>query len=193
MMAEVFGSSDCERFHTGFLRQPVNALSSLAFLPAGWAVLRAGPGRTELALTTMSVGVSSFLAHGPGGRFAHWFHDASIAWLLTALARPPGWIRWAIHGTVGWLFARAPSVRKPLSILLAGWAFHRVFRNHRSDPAFRRAAAVAGLATLIGNLSRTGGPLCRPDSLLQGHAVWHVLAALALARFGAAPWRTDDR
>ena len=37
--------------------------------------------------------------------------------------------------------------------------------------------------------SKTGSPLCRSDSLAQGHAVWHVLDAVAawcLYRFYAA-------
>lgn len=44
-------------------------------------------------------------------------------------------------------------------------------------------AAVAALAVgvVVFVLSRTGGPWCVPDSLLQGHAVWHLLTALALA------------
>ena len=35
------------------------------------------------------------------------------------------------------------------------------------------------LAFGIWNLSKTGGPWCDPHSLLQGHAVWHVLGAVA--------------
>ena len=40
-----------------------------------------------------------------------------------------------------------------------------------------------GLGAVANVLSRTGAPLCRPDSLLQGHALWHVLTAV-----GAALW-----
>jgi Ceramidase len=32
---------------------------------------------------------------------------------------------------------------------------------------------------VVQQLSDSGGPLCREDSKLQGHAVWHVLAAIA--------------
>ena len=35
-------------------------------------------------------------------------------------------------------------------------------------------------ATIIWEPSRTGGPLCTPDSLLQGHALWHILGAVAM-------------
>jgi hypothetical protein len=36
-------------------------------------------------------------------------------------------------------------------------------------------------------LTRTGAPLCRPESLLQGHAAWHALTALAIALWLAPP------
>lgn len=41
-------------------------------------------------------------------------------------------------------------------------------------------AALATSAVTLHALSRTGGPLCSCDSRLQGHAVFHVLAAAAL-------------
>jgi hypothetical protein len=43
-----------------------------------------------------------------------------------------------------------------------------------------RAAALAVAALALHTLSRTGGPLCSCNSRLQGHAVFHVLAAAAL-------------
>ena len=55
------------------------------------------------------------------------------------------------------------------------------------------ALAVGVTAYLLG---RTGGPLCRPDSLLQPHALWHLLTAAAMAAWAAdrtahpAPTRT---
>ncbi|MEI7937260.1 MAG: ceramidase domain-containing protein [Verrucomicrobiota bacterium] len=35
------------------------------------------------------------------------------------------------------------------------------------------------LSFVIWNISKTGAPLCYPDSLIQGHAIWHLLDALA--------------
>jgi len=52
----------------------------------------------------------------------------------------------------------------------------------------RRAVTVAVMAAAAGvhASSRTDGPLCRPDSVLQGHALWHVLtAAAAVAAAGS--------
>ena len=37
--------------------------------------------------------------------------------------------------------------------------------------------AFFGAAIAIWTQSDTGGPLCYPDSLLQGHSVWHLLSA----------------
>ncbi len=42
------------------------------------------------------------------------------------------------------------------------------------------ALVVFGLGVGVWFWSRTGGPLCSPESLLQGHAVWHVLATVAV-------------
>lgn len=55
----------------------------------------------------------------------------------------------------------------------------------------RAAGAVAAGAVAVHATSRTRGPLCRPDSLLQGHAAWHMLiaAALLLASRRALPVR----
>ncbi len=43
-----------------------------------------------------------------------------------------------------------------------------------------RAAALAGGAFVLHALSRTGGPLCSCESRVQGHALFHVLAAAAV-------------
>jgi hypothetical protein len=45
-------------------------------------------------------------------------------------------------------------------------------------------AAAGGAVVAVHLLSRTGAPLCRPDSLLQGHAAWHAGSALLLWWWG---------
>ena len=57
------------------------------------------------------------------------------------------------------------------------------------------AVVVAGVGITIYLLSRTGRPLCRPDSLFQGHAAWHVLTAIACAVWlgRTAPGRVAGR
>lgn len=72
-----------------------------------------------------------------------------------------------------------------LVIALAGVA--------RAEPAALRPRALPatlGLAAAaLHALSRTGAPLCSCDSRLQGHAVFHVLAAAALVAVSAPPDR----
>ena len=48
-------------------------------------------------------------------------------------------------------------------------------------PALALGSLAVGVAANL--LTRTGAPLCRPESLVQGHAGWHVLTAV-----GAAVW-----
>jgi len=136
------GASDCETLRDGWLAQPVNTLSSVAYVVAGAYVLRRGGPRLP-ALALAAVGVGSVLYHGPMTPGAGLAHDGSIV---------------ALAATV------------PLA-----WRRHRL----RWPSA---AAVVAGGAAAAANvLTRTGAPLCRPDSLVQGHAAWHVLTALAMA------------
>lgn len=75
---------------------------------------------------------------------------ANLAFSLLLLAAVTGeWVLWR----------RGESVRDPR------WGFASV--------------AALGLAFAIWTQAKTGGPLCRPYSLVQGHAIWHLLDAVA--------------
>lgn len=137
------GGSDCEALHDGWLGQPVNSLSSLAYVAAGAFLLRRG-GPTGPALALGAVGVGSFLYHGPMPAGAEAVHDGSLVVL-------------AVAG------------------LAAAW------RRRKLPRPSGLAAATFGAAVAVNLLTRTGAPLCRPHALLQGHAVWHALTAVALA------------
>jgi hypothetical protein len=59
------------------------------------------------------------------------------------------------------------------------------------------AAAARSLATplvalaaggLLARLGRTGAPWCRPRSLVQPHAAWHLLAAAAVTSAARRTW-----
>jgi hypothetical protein len=139
------GGADCEAIHSGVLGQPVNSVSSLAYVAAAAYVLRrSGPPGPALALA--AVGVGSVLYHGPMPPGAELIHDGSL-------------------------------VAVPVAALVVAWRR----RSFPRPPALALVALAAGAA--INVLSRTGAPLCRPDSLAQGHALWHVLTAV-----GAAAW-----
>jgi hypothetical protein len=138
------GASDCEALRDGWLGQPVNTLSSLAYVAAGAYLLRRDASSTPLlALALAGVGVGSVLYHGPMPRGAEPLHDGSIVALVAAVG--------------------------------LAWRHH----SFRWPPA--AALTAAGAAVVANVLTRSGAPLCRPDSLLQGHAAWHVLTATAIA------------
>ena len=57
------------------------------------------------------------------------------------------------------------------------------------------AFASMAVAFTIWNLSKDGRPLCHPDSLLQGHAAWHLLCAVAaycLYRYWVSEGRSQE-
>lgn len=135
------GASDCEVLRDGLIGQPVNCVSSLAYVVAGAYVLRRG-GPVGPALALGAVGAGSVLYHGPMVPGAEAAHDGSIVVLLGA-ALALAWRR----------------------------------RTFPRPPWLAAVALAAGGAANL--LTRTDAPLCRPDSLLQGHALWHVLTALA--------------
>jgi hypothetical protein len=160
------GESDCERARAGVLKQPINALTSLAFIPAGVlsivpAMRVTGRLRRHLAAyagTVVGVGLGSFAYHGPQPAWAGRAHDGSIV-LAVASA----------------LLVTATAGRRRKQIWRTGAG--------RLSAAFIAAAlpAYAG--------GRTGSPLCDPDSSIQLHGVWHVLtagSALAFAWAAAA-------
>ena len=82
------GGADCEVLGDGWLAQPVNAWSSLAYLAAAvWVVRRrrdavAVGGAAALALAA----VGSVAYHGPQPSWAEGVHDVSIVLLLAAVA-----------------------------------------------------------------------------------------------------------
>ena len=147
-------ASDCERIRPGFIGQPANAASSLAFVAAAVPIWRGATGRRAawrwVAAALAFEGAGSVAYHGPGGRASKFVHDAGLLGLALAFARVA-----------------------------------------RDDPASLRPrpapVALAAMALLLHSLSRTGGPLCSCNSRLQGHAVFHVLAATAIAAWQRRP------
>ncbi len=131
---------DCEVLGTVVPRQPVNAVSSLAFIGAAWLLWRRGHRIPAIAMG--SAGIGSMLFHGAPAAASSWIHDIGL-YVALVVAAVQVWRR-IVDG------------RPP-------WAAGAVF--------------VAG--GVVWALSRTGGPLCAPESILQGHALWHVLAAVS--------------
>ena len=78
-----FGHSDCERILDGFLAQPVLAVTSLAYVGVGiavllWAMRVRGPLARVAGVALVAVGAGSFAYHGPQPSWAGLLHDWSI-------------------------------------------------------------------------------------------------------------------
>jgi hypothetical protein len=174
------GAGDCERLHDGLVAQPVNTASALALVAVGaWLIGRglrpgAGPGRqgTEgseeprrgasvgrvgFGLAVAAAGIGSVDYHGPGSPAARLLHDGGL------------------YAVVG--FVAVAEVAR-----LAGRG--RLAPGRRV--AYRAALAAAAAGAACWWLGRTRSPWCDPDSLLQGHAAWHLLGAAALACWATA-------
>ena len=100
--------------------------------------------------------------------------------------RPRRWWWWALPTAV----LMVPVVAAPragdlaqVGVTVVAGALLLVRARRERAVRVRVGVALGLLASgaLVGSLSRTGGPLCDPSSLLQGHAAWHLAAATALA------------
>ena len=80
----------------------------------------------------------------------------------------------AYHGPGG----RVAKFMHDIGLVFLTLTFLRVAPSLRPRPS---ALALGAAAVVLHSLSRTGGPLCSCNSRLQGHAVFHVLAAAAIA------------
>ena len=75
-----FGHSDCERIVGAALAQPVLAVTSLAYVAAGvavlsWAVRVRAPLAGAAGVALVAVGAGSFAYHGPQPSWAELAHD----------------------------------------------------------------------------------------------------------------------
>jgi hypothetical protein len=186
---------DCEQIGTGWLGQPVNSLSALAFLVVGFFIATRRPERFWVGVAVAATGIGSFLFHGPMPAGSQLAHDVSLAWMLaTVPAVGTPWDRWIVlPGLVvlGALFALVPSLTDPVFIALTAVTLVVLVRRDRSAATLGPLALLVTSAA-IGRLGATGGPLCDPDSLLQPHAIWHLGAAAAVTWWAlAAPGPTQ--
>ena len=140
------GAADCERIGQGLLAQPVNAMTSLAFVIAGaWIVYRAlgaAKGRARMTLfgiAVASVGVGSVLYHGPQPAQAQTVHDGTIVIVVAGVC-----------------------------VLELIRARRRVHRDRRGDLVALAALLLGGVAFTFG---RTDSPLCSTGAVVQLHGL----------------------
>jgi phosphoglycerol transferase MdoB-like AlkP superfamily enzyme len=201
------GETDCEVIRDGFLLQPVNAISSLAFsvvglLIAASAVQAVGHERrvrVVFGALLVLTGVGSFLFHGPQNPGSHFLHDITFlatVWFLAVMNlndtygwwEGNGWVAWlGGTGVLGILLIVFPA---STNLLTAGIIVALVI----TDIAIQRkggiiggwyVAALVALVIAVGLMiaGRTGSPLCDPDSGLQAHGGWHLFVAVALGSY----------
>lgn len=193
------GEAHCEPYTSSLLGQPISTLTSLAFVVAGIAIATGDRGerrvRRLFGALVVAVGIGSVIQHGPNpALWADLAHDLPLVALIAYLGvdaasdlagrRPSS--TWWTGPTVGLvpLIVAAPRVGDAAQALLAVVVAVLWIQRARVRPVQRTviltSLALLGVGGLVGSLSRAGGPLCDPGRLLQGHALWHVLAAAAL-------------
>lgn len=198
----------CEHDAGHFPRQLTNSLSSFAFVFLGiWSLLSTrepmvGTPERKLkplfAITMLFLGASSFFYHATLsfiGQFLDVFSMYTFGLLLLAGAlyragRVGGWYAFGgfvfasvVFGVVQYLF---PDARRILfvALVLPGIVLEMLPFVTGYRPSSKRVWSIyAGVgimlvAYLIWTLDQVSA-FCAPGSPMQGHAVWHVLTALA--------------
>ncbi len=185
---------DCERCRPGPVAQPINTVSSLAFVAAGVPLVR-GRRRAVRAVgwAAVATGAGSVLFHGPGGTVGKYLHDASLITLLGLMAADDaGRIRGRelpagvtalvpVAAAVGGLPALSDGAQLAAGGLFVGALAVRTV----TDREARRPRALLGVVALATGVALqmrggSGEPLCDPDSWAQPHAAWHALAAVGV-------------
>jgi hypothetical protein len=214
------GDTDCEAFRSGVVGQPVNSLSSLAFLVVGGALVgwarQRPPGQrllpTVFGGTIIANFVGGVLYHGPAWTGSGWIHDlALLAPMVFIVLYDVSTIRplpargvlvlgAVVLGVLGIGIAIAARyaivANAVLAALIIGTELVAApprYAYRRSRQAYAVAIGSLGLGLLFNLLGRTGGALCSPDSPFQGHALWHVFAAIALGAWGIAAFTAGQR
>lgn len=148
------------------------------------------------AIGLVAAGLGSMDYHGPAVGPEPLLHDAGLAVALVAamsidlaqldVYKPAR--SWGLLGLTA-IAVAIIAVFPAISPALAGVAavglvvveilIYRQGIRSISKPLFVGVGALLVGAAIFA-VSRTGGPLCDPESPLQGHAVWHLLTASAL-------------
>lgn len=199
----------CEVPRTGELvLQPANSWSSFAFVGVGvWIMIEAGRRSprtpfaglpaTWFALTAVLIGVGSFLLHATLTLWGQ-FWDVVGMYLFSAFTLAYAFRRWRALGATAAIFLYlalctaligalivVPETRRWLFavVLIADIAVELTFARPRRPAVDVRwylyaiALQVMAFAVWIADLS---GAWCDEHSLLQGHALWHLLNAVAI-------------
>ncbi|MGI9642843.1 MAG: ceramidase domain-containing protein [Acidimicrobiia bacterium] len=194
---------DCEVLRDGWVAQPVNTVTSLAYLiPAAWFIWTRPRGSASsrlvvgFAVAVAFIGIGSVALHGPQQWGAQWLHDVPIvvtiaavpAWNLARLGRisdSKAFVGWLVVSViVGIGAAVSQSATVVLGVLLGVAAVVTEVMVGRAPRVWAPALVVGVIGTVLNVLGRTDAPLCEPDSVLQAHGAWHLLTAVAIFLWG---------
>ena len=188
----------CERPRDATIRQPANTWSAAAFLGAGLWIASRTPAQPLYAVLVILIGIGTaffhaslkwgfgaldylsmylfigfVIAHGVV-RAARWPRAAALPVFLAAVVPAAALNLAEVFDTpliFGVLVATAVAAETAAALLR---------RDLRRQAGWMLATLACFLTgSLIWRASVSRGPLCLPDSLLQGHAAWHLLCAAA--------------
>jgi uncharacterized membrane protein len=125
VLADEIGESDCELIRQGLLHQPVNALSSLAYVLVGVVILGAALRHRVTPLSSSlvyagcvaAIGIGSVLFHGPQPAGSRILHDLPILITLVFVAVHDALLVWDRLAD-----DRRPARRPPFLPVFAGSA-----------------------------------------------------------------------
>jgi hypothetical protein len=207
------GVADCEERDDWFFSQDVNAWTSLAYIAVGIAIAlvvvrrRAPASFIALGAVTALEGIGSMLYHGTRGDVVQLLHDVALVgvlgflagWHIGRLFEPPakcagagalvGLCSGLVVGSAIW--AAAPGATSfAVACLAAVLVGSELSARRRGLPPVWNAPllVVAGVAALAWIAGTPGSALCDPQSLLQPHALWHVLTALVVFAWMGRAW-----
>lgn len=111
-------------------------------------------------------------------RFVTWFGGLLAVFAVLIALVPPEHGKTLFAAFVVVVLVVEAAVSYPA---LRPWS--QVQLDPRRMPWFWTGLGLFVVANVVWNLSRTGGVWCDPESLLQGHAVWHLLTAASVGAF----------
>ena len=180
----------CEAVRTGLIAQPANTWSSLAFVLVGAWILARSPMKLYGA-ATIAIGLGSAFYHASltfVGQVADIFGMYLLVTFMLVFNASRLWPR--VAELFGVLYAAlniallaaqiaVPQSRRYLFAAVIALVLILETRSHRINRKWlfwAIAAMSAGFLLWTLDITRR---LCDPQSLLQGHALWHVLGAVA--------------
>ena len=189
----------CERLDASFWSEPINAITNLAFIIAGFLIWRIGsPRSTLVAILLILIGLGSFSFHTFANRLTGLLDLLAIALYFISFAYliPKQWSwgsRWTQIGSVIGLFILITLCQlvinyvkpvlpwAPSGMYLGAWSALLLYAviTQYSNALAARYLWIAVLVFPFSLLSRQLDlPLC--DSGFSTHWLWHVLNGLTL-------------